>query len=466
MLVRAKPFVDVGQIIHQLHSCDPTSDEHVVRYEDRICKEIGVPYSAATVQGRAALLLALETLNVGRGDEVIVQSLICRQVVNAIMEVGATPVLVDSSIDDFNISHAHVVKKISKKTKAIIAVHLYGNPCDIKQIADTAAERDCYLIEDCAHTIRAKFAGRNVGTFGDLAFFSSSFDKPYSTGEGGILAVANEALIDRTAQVLRRHKRCSLDEEKRNVYGLLVQHLMTERISYTGSLSPDYGMNLVREDRRLYQLVDRLVSENASEAEFREDVCEYLTKSRGSRILIERLKTIGGYFLDDASCYRMRPRRSNVAGNKRVEKKDLLMGPLRAIVGGIALSSLPQVDRHRSEMTRLFETRLGHMNGYKLPVVSAEKEPTFLRYSILNSTRNPLSEISTAARRKGFELSNYCWSKPIHLIAPFDTLVSNRSELKVSEHIASNIINLPVHYYMNENDVNAIVALLERFNRP
>jgi len=465
MLNRAKPYVDLARVIQELHSSDLRSDEHIARYEERIRRLVGVPYCAATSQGRAALLVGLKVLGVRKGDEIIVQSFICRTVVDTIAEVGATPVLVDSCIDDFNVSPADIAKKVSEKTRAIVAVHLYGNPCDIEEIANIAMENDCYLIEDCAHTMGAKYAGKNVGSFGDIAFFSTNFDKPYSTGEGGVLAVANESLLGGAEQVIRRYERRSMEEEKRIVYGLLIQHLLTQRGMYAASLSIGYGAKLIREDSQLFQLVDRLVSQNASEAKFTEDVYEYLTRTGDPRrqVLMERLKTAAPRFVVRSVRFGMQQLHKNVVSSEKTERKDLLMGPLRAIVGNIGLDTLARVDRHRNEMARLFENRLEGIDGYKRPIVSQKKGPTFLRYSVLNRTRHPLQQISMAARRKHVELGNYNWPKPVHLMAPY--FFHNASQLKTSELIASNIINLPVHYYVNEKDVDTIVAVLEEFDR-
>jgi dTDP-4-amino-4,6-dideoxygalactose transaminase len=147
-----------------------------------------------------------------------------------------------------------------------------------------------------------------------------------------------------------------------------------------------------------------------------------------------------------------------------IERKNLLMGPLRAIAGNIGLDTLSQVDNHRNEIARSFEKRLDNINGYKRPIISGKKEPTFLRYSILNETKHKLSHISRAARRKDFEIGNYNWPKPVHLLRGYDAIFSGGAkDLKTSELIASNIINLPVHYYVNQDDVDAIVTMLSEF---
>jgi dTDP-4-amino-4,6-dideoxygalactose transaminase len=467
MLNRAKPYIDLSRIIHELHFSDTASDEHVEKYEDRISKKIGVPYCVAVDQGRVALLMALRILDAKRGDEVIVQSFICEVVIDAISEVGATPVLVDSSIGDFNISAEEVAKKITRKTKVIIAAHLYGTPCDIGEIANIAEENDCYLIEDCAHTMSAKYAGRNVGAFGDMAFFSTNFDKPYSTGQGGVLAVTNERLLDRAKKVVNQCGRASLEKEKTIVYGMLIQHLLTQKNVYCAWVSMDYGVKLVREDRQLFELVDRLVLDNASESRFTEETRQYLAESPELRrqILAERLKsTTPPSILHGLKLAR---EQIDIRGARvhEIHGKDLLMGPFRAIVGNICLDSLAQVDGHRSEVAKSLQKRLAGLNCYKLPTISHRKEPTFLRYSILNRTRHSLSQISRCARKEGLEIGNYNWAKPVHLIHRYKAIFGNAKELKTSELIANNVLNLPVHYYVDERDVDAIVGVLTEFDR-
>jgi perosamine synthetase len=461
MLHRAKPFVDISRIIEELHSSDLTCDQHLSRFEEKLRGKIGVPYCAAIGQGRAALLIALRILGIGKGDEVIAPSFICQVVIDAIRELGATPVFADSSTDDFNISPAEVMKRISESTKAIVAAHIHGIPCDIDELVDIARQNDCYLIEDCAHTMNAKYMGENVGTFGDLAFFSMNFDKPFSTGQGGALAINNERLLDRANAVLGGYEKASLEEERAVVYGLLIEHLLTQKDAYSALLSIGAGAKLVREDARLFQLVDRLVSSNASEVNFTNHVYEYLRRISNPRIQIaKKLKTLAHEHLG-----RVGQIHGKAGSIERIEAKDLLMGPMRAIVGSIGLESLDRVDMHRNEIAKMLQKRLDDLNGYIRPRISNKKKPTFLRYSILNRTKHPLPQISRYSRRRNIELSNFNWSKPVHLIPPYDALCRNRSELKTSELIASSIINLPTHYYVNENDVDTIVTVLEHFER-
>jgi perosamine synthetase len=460
MLHRAKPYVDVSRIIEELHSSDLASGHHISSFEEKLRRKIGASYCAALSQGRAALLLALRILDIGKGDEVIAPSFICRVVIDAIGEVGARPVLADSSAEDFNISPGEVMKRISRSTKAIVAPHIHGVPCDIEEISRIAKQNKCFLIEDCAHTMNAKYRGKNVGTFGDLAFFSMNFDKPFSTGEGGAIVVNNEQLITKTSAVLARYQEPGLEDEKNIVYGLLVEHLLTERDAYIQTLGIGFGGMLIRGDRRLFRLVDNLILTNASEEEFRNRVHRYLGGFRSrARQIVRNTKKRSSRLMRHAG---QLPRDEH---NERIEKKAILMGPMRAIVGTIGLDSLDNVDSHRNEIASLFERKLARLSGYSRPTLSPEKEPIFLRYNVLNATKFPVSEISRQARERGVEIGNFNWSDPVHRIPPYNELCGKRAELKTSEMISEHIINLPVHYYVDRTDVELVVSILERFDR-
>jgi perosamine synthetase len=141
--------------------------------------------------------LALITLGIGKGDEVIVPTLTYIASVNAITYTGATPVFVDSLEDTWQINPNDVRKKINPKTKAIIAVHLYGYPCNMDELIELAQEHGLYIVEDCAEAIGTFYKGKHVGGFGDIGIFSFYGNKTITTGEGGMVVTNNETLYDR-----------------------------------------------------------------------------------------------------------------------------------------------------------------------------------------------------------------------------------------------------------------------------
>ena len=161
--------------------------EFIARFESEFARFIEAEYCLSVTNGTAALHLALEALGIGPGDEVIVPTLTYIASINTIAQAGATPVLVDSLRSTWQLDPAEVQRRITPRTKAVMAVHLYGQACDMASIAELTQERGLYLIEDCAEAIGTRFLGRHVGTFGDVATFSFYGNKTITTGEGGMV---------------------------------------------------------------------------------------------------------------------------------------------------------------------------------------------------------------------------------------------------------------------------------------
>lgn len=166
-------------------------------YEAKACrmlrKKFSVYHTYLFDSGRSALEISLKTLGIGEGDEVIVQAYTCVVVINAIKWVGAIPVYVDVR-PDFNIDVGKIGEKITPKTKAIIAQHTFGIPCEIDQIVHIAKENGLAVIEDAAHVIQGEYKGKKLGTYGDIGMFSFGSDKSISCGRGGALITTNDAI--------------------------------------------------------------------------------------------------------------------------------------------------------------------------------------------------------------------------------------------------------------------------------
>jgi perosamine synthetase len=158
----------------------------------------------AVSNGTVALHLALVALGIGESDEVIVPDLTFAASANAVIYTGATPVLVDVDPDSWNIDVAKVEALITPKTKAIMPVHLYGNPCNMDAIMDLAKRFNLFVIEDCAEALGSYYKDQPVGIFGDAATFSFYGNKTITTGEGGMIVFKDKAVAQRAA-MLRDH---------------------------------------------------------------------------------------------------------------------------------------------------------------------------------------------------------------------------------------------------------------------
>jgi perosamine synthetase len=164
----------------------------IPEFEEKFAGYIGAKKAVSTQSGTAALHIALYELGIGEGDEVIVPDLTFIATINPILYVGATPVIVDVSPKTWNIEAEEIEKAITKKTKALIPVHLYGNPCNLDEIIEIAKDHNLFVIEDATESLGASYKGRQTGTFGDFGCFSFNGNKLITTGGGGMIATNDE----------------------------------------------------------------------------------------------------------------------------------------------------------------------------------------------------------------------------------------------------------------------------------
>lgn len=167
------------------------------RFEKDFSNFTGAKHSCVVSNGTVAIHLALLALGVGEGDEVIVPTFTYIASVNAIRYVGATPVFADSNAKDFQIDIDSVKKAITPKTKAIMIVHLYGHPCDVRPFKKLAESQNLKIIEDAAEAFGTYIGKSHAGTLGDISTFSFFGNKTITTGEGGMVISNDKHLIDR-----------------------------------------------------------------------------------------------------------------------------------------------------------------------------------------------------------------------------------------------------------------------------
>jgi hypothetical protein len=172
--------------------------ENCHKFEEEYAESSNCDYAIAVANGTLALELALFAVGVGPGDEVIVTSRSFIASVSCVVIRGATPVFADVDAESQNITVETVEPCVSERTRAIIAVHLAGWPCDMDPIIDFARSKNLFVIEDCAQAHGASYKGRPIGSLGDVAAFSFCQDKILTTGgEGGMLTTNNRGLWSR-----------------------------------------------------------------------------------------------------------------------------------------------------------------------------------------------------------------------------------------------------------------------------
>lgn len=176
----------------------------VTEFETQVARRVGAPRALATSSGTTALHLALEALDIGPGDEVVVPTFTFMASINAIVHAGATPVLTDVDPDTWTMTVDHVRDAVTDRTKAIMPVHLYGHPCDMDPILEFAEEFGLLVVEDAAEALGSRYRGRPVGSMGDAGALSFFGNKVITTGEGGMALFRSEEDAQRAA-ILRDH---------------------------------------------------------------------------------------------------------------------------------------------------------------------------------------------------------------------------------------------------------------------
>jgi len=183
-------------------------------FESKFPQFCGVKYGVGVTNGTAAIHLALLALGIEAGDEVIVPDFTMASCGFAVSYCGAKPVFVDSERGAWNVAADKIEEKITDKTKAIMAVHILGHPCEMDEILALADKYNLKVMEDCAEAHGAVYKGRKVGSFGDVAAFSFYANKVITTGEGGMLITNNEEIADRA----RWLHSLAFDKERRFIH--------------------------------------------------------------------------------------------------------------------------------------------------------------------------------------------------------------------------------------------------------
>jgi perosamine synthetase len=177
---------------------------YVTKFEEDFAAFCGTRYALSVCNGTVGLHLALETLGIGAGDEVIVPDLTFVATANAVVTAGATPVMVDVRRDTYCVDPACIAAAITSRTRAVIPVHLYGHPADMPAIEALGAKHRLQVIEDAAEAHGAAIAGRRVGSFGACGVFSFYGNKIITSGEGGMITT-NDVKLYEKARYLRDH---------------------------------------------------------------------------------------------------------------------------------------------------------------------------------------------------------------------------------------------------------------------
>ena len=358
MIFIAKPLMGeeekkaVSEVLDSgMIACGPKTEE----FEKKFAKYVGCKYAIATTSGTTALHLGLLSLGISKGDEVIVPSFSFIASANSILFCNAKPVFCDVNQKTFNIEVNKIENPITGKTKAIMPVHLYGQPADMRSITDIAEDYDLKVIGDACQAHGAKYNGKMIGSFGDVECFSFYPTKNMTTGEGGMITTNSEELAEK-AYSIRNHGR------EKNRWGY--DH---------GSLGYNYRMT-----------------------------------------------------------------------------------DIAAAIGIEQLKKLPKFNEKRRENAKYLNENLSEIKEIATPIVLKNAEHVYHLYTIRCKDREKLI-YQLKENEVGYGIY---YPKPLHFYKHLKQYAHR--DLKNSEILANEVLSLPVHPALNEQDLQKIVEVISK----
>ena len=232
--------------------------KRVRELEERFAEYVGTKHGVAVSNGTLALLVTLQAMGLGPGDEVITTPLTFFATASTILMTGAVPVFVDVDPETYNLDPQRVEEALSDRTRAIVPVHLFGHPVDMDPILKIAEDHGLYVIEDAAEAHGALYKGRKVGTFGDVACFSFYANKIITTGEGGMVVTNDGELADRVRKL--RNLGFSVEKRKWLIHDIIgYNYRMTNLQAAIGLAQLERIEELVERHRRNARLYNSLL---------------------------------------------------------------------------------------------------------------------------------------------------------------------------------------------------------------
>ncbi len=360
-------------------------------------------------KGRVALYAILKAIGIKEGDEIILPAFTCVVVPNPIIYLGAKPVYVDIDSKTFNIDVNKIEEKITDKTKAILAQNTFGLSSDLDKIKELAKKYNLWVIEDCAHGFGGTYKGQKNGTVADAAFYSTQWNKPFSTGLGGIAVTKNKEIAQKLKELEEKTIKPSKKEE------LMLKTLLNIR--------------------------EKIVSSNT-----------YWFALKTYRFLSEKNIIVGssqGYELEKPT---MPPNFlkgfSETQAKKGIEYFEKINGEYK----------IDLIIKHRKKIANCYKEILSDL-GFEPPYEPDYAEHTFLKFPLLVKNREKFFYL---AEKEKIELGDWFLS-PIHPIQRnFELWSYKYGKNPIGEFASRHIVNLPTHEKIDENYVDKIYNFLKK----
>jgi dTDP-4-amino-4,6-dideoxygalactose transaminase len=379
----------------------------ISQYELEFSTRFRAKYSFSFWKGRMALYAILKALNVRMGDEVILPGYTCVMDVNPIKYLDAKPIYVDIEPNTFNINPTLLEGKITSKTKVIVAQHTYGYPCDMDAILKIANSRGVPVIEDCCLAFGSTWEGKTMGIFGKAAYFSFQWNKPYTTGLGG-MAITNDT---------------DLAEKINHLCGSELHKPSAKEVMMLTTQLAVYRMFIYPKTTALAQNIFR-----------------YLTKK--------------GAIVGSSSTAEFEP----------VMASDFFKGisSVQALSGIRQLAKIDSNIAHRRKMADLYDRLLREKGWISREYDKSVMDPVMVRYPLrITEKSKALKEAAVA----GIELGSW-FECPLHPIeTPLEAYDYKIGMCPEAEKAAKEVVNLPVHPRTSEKTVKKTVDFITQFSQ-
>ncbi len=376
-------------------------------YEIQFTAQVQARHAFAFWKGRVAMYAILKAMGIGEGDEVILPGYTCVMDVNPIKYLNASPVYVDIEPKTFNLNTALLTEKITDRTKIIIAQHTYGYACDMDAVMEIARQKNIAVIEDCCLALGSEYKGRLLGTFGAAAYFSMQWNKPFTTGLGGV-AITRDTDLAASIQALRDREMCRPSAKEA---AMLAAQLAVYRAC-------------------IYPRTTALA----------QNVFRYLTKK--------------GAVVGSSSTCEFEPVMAN----------DFFKGlsNVQARSGLRQLKRLKQNFEHRRAMAKLYDDLLAEKGWTPRVYDRTVMNPVMVRYPVrIKEKEQALQQ----AARAGIELGSW-FESPLHPqetpLAAYDYWIGMCPE---AEKACRQVVNLPLHPRASEAAVRRTVEFITRFTQ-
>jgi dTDP-4-amino-4,6-dideoxygalactose transaminase len=400
---------EVVALSDRLLTSEDINEQDVAQFENEFASYLGARSVYAFNSGRTALYTALQALELNPETEVIVPAYTCAIVFEVILRLGLKPILIDVNPETYNINPDLIPRAITSKTRVIIPVHLFGQPCEMDKIMEIAKKHDLYIIEDVAQALGARHNNVKVGKLSDLAIFSFGPGKSITSGEGGALSVNNADFTEKIAELQARLKAPDLNWNLTLMRNILAMKMFSKQYLY-GAVRSRLEDSLAKGDQEIVENCIKLTQKGRS-------------TSVHPTIRLAKMPSVSAVIAS------MQLKKLDIFNAKRVRNADELSKLLHC-------------------MTDLIQ----------LPKIGHDVGSTFTRYTI-KLLKQPREPLMARLLMKGIDTER-----------PYDYLPHLFKSLKIdapkAEELAKSSLTLPNHPLVRTQDITKIANTLSNELNP